>query len=86
MVEDLKFKGVYYYIWSTDDIHATSTDPNSPVLSEEQGHEIDTTNTYAYTEDVTFSFMANWFIPGELYSSPNDETASEYVSRVTVVF
>ncbi len=85
-LEDLKLQAVYYYFWAPDDMHTTITNPGTGILSSELGHEIDTTFTYAYTEDVTFSLMANWFIPGELYTSPNDEVASEYVSRVLVTF
>ncbi len=85
-LEDLQLSGVFYYYWADEDMHTTTTSPTSSVLSDEIGWEIDTAITYAYTEDVTFQVMANWFIPGELYSSPNDETASEYISRVTVVF
>jgi len=36
--------------------------------------------------DVTFTLMANWFIPGDQYLSPNDATASEYISEVKVTF
>ena len=85
-LEDLKLSGTFYYIWSPDDMHTTTTNPNTSVLSDEQGWEIDTSIVYAYTEDVTFSFYANWFKPGDMYTSPDDETASEYISRVTVVF
>ena len=41
---------------------------------------------YSYTEDVTFTVMADWFIPGDLYHSPMDETATQLVTEVKVVF
>jgi hypothetical protein len=85
-LEDLKLVGTYYYFWGDEDYHTTPGDPTTAVLSDEIGQEIDLTATYAYTEDVTFGFMAVWFVPGSLYVSPGDDTASEYVSSVKVVF
>jgi hypothetical protein len=60
-------------------------------MNEHIGDELDTAIVYSYTEDVTFSFMANWFFPGELYETnvggvSVDRTASEYISQVKVVF
>lgn len=83
---DLKLAANYFRFWAAEDMHTVTASPTSSVLSDHIGDEIDTAVVYSYTEDVTFSLLANWFIPGELYSSPNDETASEYVSQVKVVF
>lgn len=85
-LEDLKLTGAYLYFWATDDMHTTVADPNSSVLSDDIGHEIDLAVIYSYTEDVTFTFMADWFIPGDLYSSPNDATATQLISEVKVTF
>ena len=63
-----------------------TTAPGSAVLSSEIGHEVDLSAIYSYTEDVTFTLMTDWFIPGELYSSPNDATATQVVTEVKVVF
>ncbi|MGH7197636.1 MAG: alginate export family protein, partial [Candidatus Omnitrophota bacterium] len=85
-LEDLKLSANYYYFWTDADLHLVPTDPNSPVLDDEIGHEIDVEIAYQYTEDVTFTFYANWFIPGDQYASPENATASEYISRVKVTF
>src|SRR3989338_8283459 len=85
-MEDLQLAGTFYYFWAPDDMHATTTDPATAVLDNDLGYEIDTAITYAYTEDVTFAFWAQWFVPGGLYSSNNDETASQYLSSVKVTF
>ena len=69
------------------------TDPSTPTLSDDIGWELDTAIIYNYTEDVTFAFYANWFVPGDTFDGPSDDeqhvgndTASEYISRVTVTF
>ena len=85
-LEDLLISAVYYHFWAPDDMHTTITDPTSAVLDDHLGDEIDTQITYAYTEDVSFGFMADWYIPGGLYASNNDKTASQYVSSVHVTF
>ncbi len=85
-MEDLKLTANYWYFWAVDDMHTTTSNPNTSVLSDGIGHEIDLAAIYSYTEDVTFTFMADWFIPGDLYSSPNDATATQLVSEVKVVF
>ena len=85
-LEDLLLSARYYYFWTPEAIHTLATDPNTGSRDSELGHEIDTTVSYSYTEDVTFNFMANWFIPGGFYENPNDATASEYISEVKVTF
>ncbi|MBI3252143.1 MAG: alginate export family protein [Candidatus Omnitrophica bacterium] len=85
-MKDLKLTASYWNFWADKTMHTTPGNPGSPGLSKSMGSEIDTALTYAYTEDVTFTFMANWFIPGNMYVSPTDATASEYVSEVKVVF
>ncbi len=85
-MEDLTLWGAYYHFWNDEEVHTTPANNTTSFLSDDLGDEIDTQITYAYTEDVTFSFMANWFIPGDFYNDPNNDTASEYVSRVTVTF
>ncbi|MBI3315912.1 MAG: alginate export family protein, partial [Candidatus Omnitrophica bacterium] len=83
---DLSLTGAFYHIWTAEDAHSTITDPNTPALSDHIGNELDLTLTYSYTEDVSFKLMADWFFPGDLYSSPNDSTASQVISQVSVVF
>jgi hypothetical protein len=85
-MEDLKLTAAWWYFWATEDYHSTPTDPTTATLNNQIGNEIDLAAIYSYTEDVTFTFMANWFIPGDLYNSPQNDTATELVSEVKVTF
>jgi hypothetical protein len=85
-LEDLKLTAAYWYFWTTDEAHNVITSPGSPVLSSDIGHEVDLAAIYSYTEDVTFTFMADWFVPGDLFTNPNNDTATQLISEVKVVF
>ena len=85
-MSDLSLSAKYYYFWATDTYHVVTIDPNSGTLNSHIGDEIDLTATYSYTADVTFNFMADWFIPGSLYTSPKNATATQLVSEVKVTF
>lgn len=54
--------------------------------SDEIGDEVDVKATYDYTEDVEFSLLGAWFLPGKYYISGQDDTASDVVGSVKVVF
>lgn len=84
-MEDVKLSANYFYFMSVAPVHPSGL-PGTTSLSKDIGHEIDTAMTYSYTEDVTFSLMANWFLPGAFYSSGFNTTASEYISEVKVTF
>jgi len=91
-LEDLKLTASWFDFWADETQHSIPTDPSSASLSDDIGWELDTAIIYNYTEDVTFAFYANWFVPGNTFDGPNDpdqegnDTASEYISRVTVTF
>ncbi len=85
-LEDLLLEASFTYLWNDEDIHVVSTDPNTGSRSDEIGWEIDLQATYDYTEDVSFGFLAGWFVPGEFYTSPNDATATDLVGSVKVTF
>ena len=85
-LEDLLLEASFTYLWNDEDIHVISADPNSGSRSDEIGWEIDLQATYDYTEDVSFGFLAGWFVPGEFYNSPNDATATDLVGSVKVTF
>ncbi len=85
-LEDLLLEASFTYLWNDEDIHVTPTDPNSGSRSDEIGWEIDLQATYDYTEDVSFGFLAGWFVPGDFYQSPNDATATDLVGSVKVTF
>ncbi|MBI2095019.1 MAG: porin [Candidatus Omnitrophica bacterium] len=84
-MEDVKLSANYFYFRTVEPVHPSGL-AGSSSLSKDIGHELDTALTYAYSEDVTFTFMANWFIPGSFYTSGMDSRASEYLSEVKVVF
>ena len=50
------------------------------------GMEWDTILTYDYTDDVQLGFIYALFAPGNVYRSPNDSTAQEMISSVSVKF
>jgi len=50
------------------------------------GNETDINLTYNYTEDVTFGVSLGWFVPGSVFSSLNDNTASQALADVAVKF
>ena len=50
------------------------------------GWEIDASLLYDYTEDVQFGLIAGWFIPGDHFTSANDETAYSIRATAKVEF
>jgi hypothetical protein len=86
-LEDLLLEASFTYLWTPEDIHDTPGDQFSPVRADEIGWEIDLQSTYDYTEDVSFGFLAGWFVPGDFYiNQDGDDTAVDLVSSVKVTF
>ena len=85
-MEDLKLTGAWWYFWADEDMHTTVTNPATGTLDEGIGNEFDLAAIYSYTEDVTFTLMADWFIPGDMYNEPFDETATQLIGEVKVTF
>jgi len=50
------------------------------------GNEYDVNLTYNYTEDVTFGVSLGWFIPGDAFSSNNNNVAQQALANVAVKF
>jgi len=50
------------------------------------GNEYDVNFTYNYTEDVTFGVSLGWFLPGDVFTSQNNNTASQAIADVAVKF
>ena len=50
------------------------------------GTEWDTVVTYNYTDDVQFGVIYALFAPGNVYRTPNDSTAQELITSVSVKF
>jgi hypothetical protein len=76
-LEDLLLEGSISWFWTDEDVASRN---------DQIGWEFDTQATYDYTEDVSFGLLAAWFVPGDFYNSPNDETATDIVSSVKVTF
>jgi len=50
------------------------------------GDEIDLGLTYDYSEDVVIGLQAGWFLPGDLFTSANDDDAMEVIGSIAVSF
>jgi hypothetical protein len=50
------------------------------------GNETDLNLTYNYTEDVTFGVSVGWFVPGDVFTNKDNETASQAIANVGVKF
>jgi hypothetical protein len=50
------------------------------------GNETDINLTYNYTEDVTFGLNLGWFVPGDVFSANNKDTASQAIASLGVKF
>jgi hypothetical protein len=85
-MEDLLLEAAFTYIWTDEDVHTTAGVQSSSVHDQNIGWEVDLQATYDYTEDVSFGILAGWFVPGDFYSSPDDETATDLVGSVKVTF
>ena len=85
-LEDLLLEASFTYIWIPEDVHSTQGVQSSTTRSEELGWEIDLQATYDYTEDVSFGYLVGWFVPGDFYNSPEDETAVDMVASCKVTF
>ena len=76
-LEDLLLEGTLTYFWM---------DEATAGRSDDLGWEVDLQATYDYTEDVSFGLLVGWFIPGDFFTAPNDDTATDIVSSVKVTF
>jgi hypothetical protein len=50
------------------------------------GNEYDVNLTYNYTEDVTFGVSLGWYVPGDVFTKNNNNTASQALADVAVKF
>jgi hypothetical protein len=76
-LEDLLLEASFTYLWTPEGVAGRSDD---------LGWEVDVQATYDYTEDVSFGLLMGWFVPGDFYNAPNDQTAVDVVSSVKVSF
>ena len=50
------------------------------------GNEIDLDLIYAYSEDVELALSAGWFMPGNVFTSANEKTATQLLTSISVAF
>ena len=62
------------------------TEPVGPKDAYWLGNETDLNVTYNYTEDVTFGLSVGWFVPGDVFTANNKDTASQAIANVGVKF
>ncbi len=85
-LEDMLLEGSWSHFWSPES-EWTGGAPNvGTKLGNTIGNEFDAQITYDYTEDVSFGFLAAWFIPGNKFQSPNDKNATDFVASTKVTF
>ena len=84
-LDDLLLTGSYSYFWAPEDTY-TTIPTNQGLLGDSIGHELDFQVTYDYTEDVSFGLLTAWFIPGDMFTAPNDKNATDVVASAKVTF
>jgi hypothetical protein len=77
--DSLKVQGKYTHFRLDEPIAMTNT-------RKDVGDEVDIMFTYDYTEDVQFDVLLGWFMPGDLYPTSMDATATELMASVSVDF
>ncbi len=96
-IEDLTAKVTWTGIWLDKDIRATTfsiRQPDSGTLltvannrdEKGLGYEIDAEFIYDYTEDVQVGLNLGWFNPGDVFTSANDDSASQAILHAGVAF
>lgn len=94
-MENLTLIADYYYYLQAEkvvDIVGDAFQDNGGYLmatngtSDKLGSEIDIIAEYDYSEDVSTQLYVAWFIPGDAYSSPADDTIVEIRGEILVSF
>ncbi|HTL70217.1 MAG TPA: alginate export family protein [Candidatus Eisenbacteria bacterium] len=80
-MEDLLLESSFTWFWTPESVTSAGSTRNDDL-----GWEVDFQATYDYTEDVSFGLLMAWFVPGDFYQSPADDTATDIVSSVKVTF
>lgn len=94
--EDVTLGGAYYHVWLNDKWTATTYNPaigpartNTYAVSQSEtdvGDELDVYAVYDYTEDVQFKVVGAWFMPGDFFTSANDESAYSIRGGLSLIF
>ena len=82
-MEDVLVDATYAHFW----LEESGANDGAVLLSDDDiGDEIDLLLTYDYTEDVSFGLLAAWFFPGDMFPGGQDDTATDVVGSMKVVF
>ncbi len=83
-LEDVTLEGTYAHFWMNKKLNQANLGTFNS--SKDIGDELDLLLTYDYTEDVSFGLLAGWFFPGDMFPATMNETASDIVGTMKVVF
>jgi len=83
-VEDVTLEGTYAHFWFNEKLNAANL--SALKSNSEIGDELDLLLTYDYTEDVSFGLLTGWFFPGKAFPVGQDDTATDVVGSMKVVF
>jgi len=81
--EDILVDATYAHFWAEED---GSYSAGSLVKDTDLGDELDVLLTYDYTEDVSFGLLTALFFPGSAFPGGQDDTATDVVGSMKVVF
>ena len=94
-MENLTLIADYYHYIQAETVAQTMGDilqdnggymPLTNGTSDKLGNEIDLIAEYDYSEDVSTQLYVAWFLPGDAYNSPADETVVEIRGEILVSF
>jgi hypothetical protein len=80
-IESLTLKANYNLFWNQEQ-YVVQNDKTGGFI----GQEVDLQATWDYTEDVSFGLLCGWYVPGDVYFSGLDDTATDVVGTVKVSF
>jgi len=84
--DSLTFDARYIAFWNAEKRSYTLS---SGVTEERDGYvgsEVDLELTWDYTEDVSFSLLTAWFLPGDTYEGAADDAATDIVGTMKLSF
>jgi len=79
----------YYHYWLDEKPTAITYSAGSEVgraASDDFGDEVDVNVIYDYTEDVSFGVLGAVFLPGDTFTSDNNDNSYQLVGSVNVAF
>jgi len=101
-MEDVTVKGTWSGLWLDKNVDCTSGTCDSITIRQPDatasrtlaansskkglGNEFDVELMYDYTEDVQFGLNLGWFNPGKVFTSVNDDMASQAILHGNVAF